>query len=336
MDSYCDSFTHMRIQEIPNRVIPWEGSQSIMVIIHVSWGLVGFGAAMTVLLAHITQKVSANLLLTLSLCVADLYFISSVLIFGFINISQGGWATGQVGCAIDAFIVLSSCFCSIWTLMTATLERYFQVVRSKDLTKSRAWLSVIGLWLISFVIGGLPLITNTYQSTYGLQSTNLLCNFSWWNNSPAQYVMHFFSFGAIFGCLAVIIFCYAGIFLKFRKTVRSVQAKELITQSFMTATAKTVGSESTKSEKESIFSPKEVRLLIKSVVLTCTYVIGWTPYLIKIIVEIATEKRVPSEWEFFCQMCVLTNSTMNSFLMIFLDARVKENVMTLFSRFGSK
>jgi hypothetical protein len=326
----------MKLQEIPNRIVPWQGSQSVMVIIHVAWGMVGFGAAVTVLAAHIGQKVSANLLLTLSLCVADLYFISSVLIFGFINISNGGWATGQLGCAIDAFIVLSSCFCSILTLWTATLERYFQVVHSKDLTKRRAWVSVLGLWLVSFIIGGLPLITNTSQTTYGLQSTNLLCNFAWWNNSLAQIVMHILSFVTLFGCLSAICFCYIGIFLKFRATMRHVQAKELITQSFMIKTAKSESSQATKSDRESIFSPKEVRLLIKSIVLTCTYIIGWTPYMIKIIVEIATEKQVPSEWEFFCQMCVLTNSTMNSFLMIFLDARVRENVSTLLEKIRLK
>jgi hypothetical protein len=306
----------MRINEMPDGVIKWEGGQGTMVIIHVCWGVVGFLAASTILASHIRLKNSANMLLTLCLSAADLYFITSVLVFGFINIPGGGWSSGRIGCIIDAFIVCSSCFCSILTLLFVTLERYLQVVHSQELSKSRAWKAIIGLWTLSFILGGLPLITNTFGVTYGLQSSNLLCVFSWWDVSPAQIVMHVTSFSAIGGCLTVMIFCYTNIFLKFRQTVRSVGS----------ATKSDTQVSGTK-EKEGLISKKEMQLLIKSVVLTFTYVLGWSPYMIKIIVEIATQRRVPSEWEFFCQMCVLTNSTMNSFLMMLLDARIKQNVI---------
>jgi hypothetical protein len=325
----------MRINDMPDGIVRWEGGQSVMVVVHCIGCVIGFFPAVAVLVAHFRQNNSANILLNLCLCTADLYLLTSMAIFDFINIAGGGWATGKIGCVINGFILCTCCFCSILTLLTATVERYLQVVHSSAMSKPRAWLAVISLWMLSFILGGLPFIINTFGITYALQSSNLLCVFSWWDRSLAQILINVTAFCTIISCLSAMIFCYASIFMTFRKAARSVGVKSFISQSMMSSanTKKSlVNSVQSNTEKDSALMAKEVRLLIKAVVLTLSFVIGWTPYMIKIIVEIAMEKQAPSEWEFLCQMCVLTNSIMNSLLMILLDARVKQNVLSLFDR----
>jgi hypothetical protein len=336
-----------RINEMPS-VIPYD-NQVPGVILRQILACTGFVGAILVLLSIRNVKLTPHMKLVLSLTCADLYFITSDIIYNTINLAGGGWVAGQVGCIVNAMVITGSCFCSVLTLLAVTMERYITVIYSRELSHSKTHAVIAGIWVLSHIIVLIPIFSWTWGTAYGLQSGYILCTISWWDWSPAPIVMETLALSTLMGCLVMMIFGYTKIVLKYFEATKKLSSQKSqqktgttsvtpsaqeLKQKFYSESSTTqqltVTEGSMVSENPKIkFSQAEKKLLIKAIILTCNFFFGWTPYLFKIIVEIATQKPIPAGWDIVCCIFAILNSTLNSYLMIFLDPKIKRNVMMM-------
>jgi hypothetical protein len=338
-----------RINEMPLR-IPYE-NQVPGVIMRQILACIGFVGAILVLLSLRNVKLTPHMKMVLSLTCADLYFITSDIIYNSINLAGGGWVAGQVGCIVNAMVITGSCFCSVLTLLAVTMERYVTVIYSKELSHTKTHRIIAGIWVVSHIIVLIPIFSWTWGTAYGLQSGYILCTISWWDWSPAPIVMETLALSTLMGCLSMMIYGYTRIVLKYLEATKKLSSQKSsqktgttsvtpsaqeLKQKFYSESSTTYAQQSTVVQgaepsegPKKRFSQAEKKLLIKAIILTCNFFFGWTPYLFKIIVEIATQKPIPAGWDIVCCIFAILNSTLNSYLMIFLDPKIKRNVMIL-------
>ncbi|KAJ3355480.1 mitochondrial membrane protein [Kappamyces sp. JEL0680] len=132
---------------------------------------------------------SPSTYLLLSLCVGDLLYSSSSVIFEIINLARGGWGTGAVGCHISNVIVLCACFCSVMTLFFISLERYLSVVWQIMVSMQTVSIWIVVIWLISLFISLFPLMTGIENEIVGLQTAKLICAINWVSTNPFAYAI---------------------------------------------------------------------------------------------------------------------------------------------------
>jgi hypothetical protein len=301
------------------------------VIIHLILGFVGFFGGILVLVAQRNQKLTPDMKLVISLVCADIYFCSSVIVFDISNLAGGGWVFGATGCVVDGIIVMWSCFASVFTLLAITIERYRTVLLSKRVTNTQAHWMLVAIWGASLVIVFIPLVSNGFGTAYALNSGLLVCTFAWPEKLPAPVFMIALGLGTLLVATGVIVFVYTMIVLAYyeiQKKLKSSLNSGGISESQVADTSSTQ-----LPVKKERYTDQEKKLIIKSAVLTGSFFFCWSPYVVKIVYEIATSKSIPPEWDIVCSMGALANSALNSYLLIFLDGRIKKGVFELF---GSK
>jgi hypothetical protein len=300
------------------------------VIVHLILGFVGFFGGIAVLLAQRNQKLTPDMKLIISLVCADIYFCTSVIVYDIGNLAGGGWVFGGTGCVIDAMIVIGSCFASVFTLLAITIERFRTVLISQRVTNRQAHWMLVAIWVTSLCIVFIPVVSNGSGTAYGLNTGLLVCTIAWPEKLPAALLMTSLALGTLVIGTCLIAFVYTKIVLAYF----DIQKK--VATSGGTATggngSQVLHSAAASTSKER-YSDQEKKLLIKSAVLTGSFFFCWTPYMVKILYEIATSTSIPPEWDIVCSMGALANSAMNSYLLMFLDARIKKGVFELF---GSK
>jgi hypothetical protein len=127
---------------------------------------------------------------------------------------------------------------------------------------------------------------------------------------------------------SVISFVYTKIVVSYLSIQRKVQNSQ---GTFGTQVISSTGPMNpSKTENTEVFTKQQQKLIIKSAVLTASFFFCWAPYMVKLLYEISTGTSISPQWDIFCCMGALGNSAVNSFLLIFLDARIKKGVFGLF------
>jgi hypothetical protein len=303
-------------------------------IAHLILGLIGFFGGLVVLLGLRNTSLSPHLKLVISLVAADLYFCLSVIIYDIGNIAAGGWVFGGIGCVVDAIIITSSCFASVLTLLAITFERYLTVIHSVELNDRQTYKLIFGIWALSHSITFIPIVSATWDTAYSLNASFLVCTISWAEWSPAPILMESLALLTLMSCLSMMVFGYTRIVLKYLEARGKLKSTQFgTTTDEGTKKSASVGPTQSISTTEAAttYSPEAKRLLMKTIILTLNYVFGWSPYLIKMLYEIATRNPIPYQWDIVCTMFALNNSALNSYLLMGLDPRIKDGVKQLVS-----
>jgi hypothetical protein len=222
-------------------------------------------------------------------------------------------------------IVIGSCFASVFTLIAITIERYRSVLLSTKVTDTQAHWMIVGIWVASIFIVSIPVFTQSTGKAYGLNPGLLVCTISWSEWSPAPLFMTSLVFVTLLATTCLIAFIYTKIVVSYF----TLQRRTMQTQTqFGTEATQAVSSAgpivSEKSDKVQEFTKQQKKLIIKSAVLTGSFFCCWTPYMVKILIEIGSGQSIAAEWDIFCTMGALGNSAVNSFLLLLLDSRIKK------------
>jgi hypothetical protein len=231
-----------------------------------------FGTVSLIIVIMSTIKQSGNsagTLLVMSLCLADLSYCFPSFIYTLINVASGGWAEGYVGCVLNHIIVIHSCFASVLSLLAITFERYIAIIHGKTMTNMQAMIGIAGIWISSFLISILPIITNSVGPSIALQTAKLICTLTWTSSIPLVSFQIWLCIITLMTVVFFMCFAYFQIVRVYMVAQRNVNQEK---------TSQTTSL--TESLKQGKFSKEEKKLLMKAITISSTFVICWTPYLL--------------------------------------------------------
>lgn len=218
-------------------------------------GLVGISL---VLLSTRYDRTARNKLIW-SLCIADFAVCLATVVFHIMDLINGRYSSGSIGCMVQSAIYYTMCTASVFSLITFTLERYASIIFRVDLTSAGAEVLVVSLWVISILFVSIGYMTeSSRQSIIGLGQSKLICRIAYWNSVPFPTWV---SIIVIFTAVSLMAFAYIQIFIVyFNARVDRLRRAGL--------------------KKKKTFSENEQRLLKKSVTLVGFFALSYTPFCI--------------------------------------------------------
>jgi hypothetical protein len=305
-----------RVNELPDGLIPWNEGQMLPAILHCIIAGCGMLSSLVILVAHIGADLQANLLMTLSLVLADFVYLSTAFVIDVMNISAGGFTVGRVGCTWEAMLILVGCFGSVSALLASTFERYLHIMHQRSMTPKQGWFVVLGMWAFAIFMSCFPSFFGIGQKTYGLNSGLTVCVLAWWDGGPSAIFTTVVALITLLICTGVMFYCYFRIVASYVAVVRKVERAQ---QSQLKTSIVSVWGQSvlihnpelqTVREESDDFSPtsppasptqpiafkfptvskkvdsnlsrQERLLLTRALVLTMTFLSLWSPYLVKV------------------------------------------------------
>jgi hypothetical protein len=174
----------------------------------------------------------------------------------------------------------------------------------------------------------------------------MICLAAWFDRSPIPLTIDILTLSITFMTLTGLAYCYYSIVKEYMGASKNAN----FFNHFTTALKSRRGSQSEASRIETMNSPdsnpkvddrsflerlfpkrtkQELQLLLRAIMITGGFIIFWTPYMLLIIVEVATGSPIPSGWDKFCCLCATSNSLFNQFSLYFFDSRIKSGVHEL-------
>ena len=290
------------------------------------------------------QNLTVSTMFILSLSCADVLFSLNESVFFIINSSAGGWATAQTGCLVNALLtILAECI-SILSLALLTFDRYSVLLKTLSLrfTQTSARICIIALWITCPILCCYVLYFNAYGYIVGLGSSKHVCTLSWWTKEPLTIFGIAVCLVALLGVLIFVVFAYTSIVLYYMRMKAEQVRKEMMISSSnklsksnyaVISPRKPPGKQSDlNSPPGSLFNISgnglgldEIKLLTRSIVITGTYFVCWTPYLVKIFVEIGSNHPSSSAFDSLANAAVALYPLLTGIYLIVFDARINRN-----------
>ncbi|KAJ3306899.1 hypothetical protein HDV03_003936 [Kappamyces sp. JEL0829] len=321
-----------RVQLVPNQLVPFSPAELSAEIIHTIVTLVGVAAELLVIVASLRnrnfQSGHGATVLVLSLCVADLLFSMVCTYFGVVDIWAGGWSSGQLGCIIDAVLMLFLCCTSILFLLSVTMERYLVIIKRRQVTIETQQQWIAAICVFSLVVTTLPLYTNSYEYSLNLEEAKFVCVATWYGSDPYSLTLTVLTLITIFLCVAAMVVAYTSIVLVY---FRAHQRRRSAAKTTIHDASKAAAVETGYFDIFHIsnISEAERRLFFKAVSISGSFMCCWCPYTLMILYEVSTQKVVSPQWSAFFNIMASTNSTLNALLLITFDPLIQFSILEL-------
>ncbi|KAJ3305505.1 Melanopsin [Kappamyces sp. JEL0829] len=282
--------------------------QSVIAAVALLFGSVGLLANVTILLTNVTRPSTPSSLLVLSLCWSDFLSLIMSVMFCPMNLFLQGWAFGTPKCIFAFFLTFNGSFASVAGISSLALERYLSVCRGIRITQRTAWLWVVLIWTPGLSISMIPFITSAVFTSISLDQSYLFCMFAWYSNTPAALAATILSLVLFVSTLVIMMFCYWRVFRTFNKAMRS-------------------NLHAAKTSQKIAMKLAESKVLQLCVVLTASFFVGWGPEALKILYELVTRTESPVWLAYIGSLIATMHFSINPFLLIIFDNRIKRNVL---------
>ncbi|KAJ3270750.1 hypothetical protein HDV01_007442 [Terramyces sp. JEL0728] len=211
------------------------------------------------------------------------------------------------------------------------------------------------IWGFSLVIAFFPWYTGTYGDAVGLQPGRQICTVAWWDRQPMTILLITLSLVTLAVAVSFIFYAYFMIVWKFMQSQAAVRGggksgghSSNVDLSSDKKTAdnskgKSTAAENSHHQSISTVAPKtensrekEKVLLIKSIIISGTFITCWSPYLIVIVYSLVSGLPAPAFWDSLVSIFALCNSAVNPVLLFTLDKRIRGYVLEMLRLKGKK
>lgn len=240
----------------------------------------------------------------LSLSIADALFalMGSIVM---ISTFAGGMVTplDRTACLINAIALVYLCSVSIFSLVALTTNRYLVIMHEMRLSEGRADLLIVCMWIILMgVVVSFSFALNLDVSI-SLDVTRAYCGMNWTSSDPLAASANIACMVVIAIPIIFIAMAYSQMIYSYSKSQRVIRER---------------GSE--------FWTPNEKKLVIKACAITLGYFLSWTPYLIKIVIEMVKKDSVSKSFSFFAEFAVGVAPMVNAIILWRFDAQVRIEV----------
>jgi hypothetical protein len=263
-------------------------------------GIVGVTSNVLVFVSTDINDFTCSMILLYSLFIANTIICGYGLIFGLVNAIQRYWFFGVSGCIIASWISTFVCCVSIFLLSAMAIEKLITIKYQKTLSKSQVYYWIGAVVILALTISMMPYYTFTSDFTIALHPAKLNCNFTMWSFNIVTTVLILVFCGIISIAMAAMVYSYYQI-STFFKSVLSKQMRAAI-------------------------ADKEHEIVVKNVLISGSFIVFWSPYIIKVVYEVIAKIPVPAEIDATCVFLALLNSALNPVIVYFTDARIRRNI----------
>jgi hypothetical protein len=245
-------------------------------------------------------------IITFSLACGDFAMSAFVTPLAFSSAVAKKWTTGTSGCVIYGLITTWIGLSSILQLACVALERYYTLSRLNpyNISRKRAIQMIAGCWLIAFVASSLPLFG---FSRFTLEGYGLHCSIVW-DNSHVWYCLFLLLFFYTLPMTTIAI-SYAKMFSVVRKVYRNA--------------AVTWGSNAQVTRQSYAGQMKFTKQLV---VVTCGFLIAWTPYAVMSSLRVLTNIEFENGWYELPALFAKTANIYNPIIYFFMYRRLRRHV----------
>ena len=225
------------------------------------------------------------------------------------NLVYGGYAWNFFWCDTvwTNFLLFFECSV-VLTVIALVVDLYLLLICRIYSTAFQGKLMVFSMWIISGLVMSIQYILDTpgKNENVTLQSGHLVCMVDFTNKSSRAIISIALCLGIVTLGVFFVCYTYLKIFLLYFKSNRDGQW-------FRTNIAMT---------------DLEKTLLFRSVSVFSAFIIFWTPYLIKIIIEVASSAPVSSEYDCFATIMFALFDLSTVLLMVFQDGHLRRSIYT--------
>ncbi|XP_024422895.1 glucose-dependent insulinotropic receptor [Desmodus rotundus] len=265
--------------------------------------------AVAVLLS-IHKNVGVSLCFTLNLAVADT--LLGVAISGLVTdqLSSPAQPTQKTLCSLRMAFVTSSAAASVLTVMLIAFDRYLAIKQPlryfQIMNGLVAGACLVGLWLVSYIIGFLPLGIPMFQQTTYQGTCSFFAVFH------PRFVLTLSCIG-FFPALLLFVFFYCDI-LK----IASVHSQQIRKMEHAGATARAYQPPRT---------PSDFKAVLIVAVLIGSFTLSWTPFLITGIVQVACQEcHLYIVLERYLWLLGVCNSLLNPLIYAYWQKEVRQQL----------
>ncbi|CAB3994790.1 melanopsin-like [Paramuricea clavata] len=245
-------------------------------------------------------------ILTFSLAFGDLVMSIIVTPLALSSAVARKWTTGRNGCVIYGLMTTWIGLSSILQLTCIAVERCYTLssLNASNTSRKRATQMIAGCWLISFLASSLPLFG---FSQFTLEGYGLHCSIVW-KNSHVWY------------CLFLLLFFYA---LPITTIAISYAKMFLIVRRVYRNAAVTWGANAQATRKS---YTAQVKFTKQLVVVTCGFLIAWTPYAIMSGLRVLSNIEFENGWYELPALFAKTANIYNPIIYFLMYRRLRRHV----------
>ena len=255
-------------------------------------------------------------ILIFSLALGDFVASSLLTPLAFSSAIAKHWTTGSNGCVFYGLVTTWMGLSSILQLTCIAVERYHALSRLEipNNRRKRAIQMIPTCWLAALAASGLPLFG---FSQFTLEDYGLHCSIIW-NKSHVWYCM---SLLHIFYLLPLITIgvSYIKLFLVVRKVYQN--------------TAATWGANA-KVTRQSFLA--QVKFTKQLVVVTCGFLLAWTPYAVLSSLRVLTDIEFNNGWYEMPALFAKTAYLYNPVIYFFMYRRLRRRVVVMWNEIMKK
>ena len=251
-------------------------------------------------------------ILTFSLAIGD--FIMSLIItpLAFSSAVAMRWTMGRGGCIAYGLIITWTGLASILQLTCIALERYYTLSHphAGKIPRKRAIQAVLVCWSIALVASLLPLFG---FSRYTFEGFGLHCAIVW-RSDILWYVWYCLALLFLFYAIPIVAIgiSYCNMFHIVRKICRSAEV--------------TWGSNSQLARQS---YAAQVKFTRQSIVVTCGFLMAWTPYAVMSSLQVLTDFKFDNGWYELPSLFAKTANIYNPIIYFFMYKRLRRHVFIM-------
>ena len=242
---------------------------------------------------------------------------------------------------MDGIAVLTGCGVSMLCLMLLSLDKYVGIVLAqsknpylraiKPLSINQAIGASACIWVFIFGYACLPFAFAAEGYTYALQSSHLVCVWTWWDiDHPLVISGSVVTILVVVGGSSLMVVIY---YLIIDCVITSTKKLNNMMMSLQTSNdhPSAVGSKGRPSnvEKAQGLSREEKRLIVNGMIISGCFILSWVPYVILVIIEMATKSPISAALDAFRVITCTFNSILNPIILFIFDLRVQTATIDL-------
>ncbi|KAJ3384447.1 hypothetical protein HDU84_002923 [Entophlyctis sp. JEL0112] len=225
----------------------------------------------------------------------------------------------SLACQIHGAIMFAGFLVALGILAGVSGFRYLMILKEVKIKNGTSTVVAAFIFAFSAFIVCAPFLLGIVGVAYSTHSSRVYCLVAW-ADSPYFSIVFI---GLVCLGFPVVAYPYIKIYLYVRDSIRSFQQSEGSDgRQYPKVTRENAP---TKLRRDLTIDEKKV--LIQSLMIVASYVVGAAPGLIVIMYEALTGTEVSMAWDFLAIICFQVAEAINQSLVIFFDRNIRENML---------